>query len=95
MYVWLVCICMRVCVWWVCVSVVCECSECVLVWECAVCVWWVCVYMVGICLSVYVVSMYECMCMCVLGMCMCAYVVNMCECLYVCVVLFDLITSAC
>ena len=60
-----------------------------------VCVWWVCVYMVGICLSVYVVSMYECMCMCVLGMCMCAYVVNMCECLYVCVVLFDLITSAC
>lgn len=23
-YVWLVCICMRVCVWWICVSVVCE-----------------------------------------------------------------------
>ena len=52
-------------------------------------------YMVGTCLSVYVVSMYECMCMCVLSMCMCACVVNMCECMYVCVVLFDLITSAC
>ena len=55
-----------------------------------VCVWyvcWVCIYTVGICLSVYVVSMCECMYMCVVGMCMCACVVSMCECMYVCVVL--------
>lgn len=77
-YVWLVCICMRVCVWWVCVSVLYE-------GVCVVRVWWVCVYMVGICLRVYVVSMCECMYMCVVGMCMCACVVSMCECMYVCV----------
>lgn len=44
-------------------------------------------YTVGICLSVYVESMCECMYMCVVGMCMCACVVSMCECMYVCVVL--------